>query len=101
MNQSIRLIIDACTSCDLCQKQCPDTCIEITSHNEQISEEGARRPRSVAVLDEFTIDFSKCMYCGICIEVCPFDALEWSDQPIAPTSNVSELLYSKEQLAQL
>ena len=44
-----------------------------------------RRPRAAAsaqrnVLDRFAIDFSLCMYCGICIEVCPFDALFWSPE---------------------
>jgi NADH-quinone oxidoreductase subunit I len=33
-----------------------------------------------AVLDRFAVDFSLCMYCGICIEVCPFDALFWSPE---------------------
>ena len=46
---------------------------------EELSEEGARRPRTVNVLDEFTIDYGLCMYCGICIETCPFDALAWRD----------------------
>jgi NADH-quinone oxidoreductase subunit I len=32
------------------------------------------------VLDRFAIDFSLCMYCGICIEVCPYDALFWSPE---------------------
>jgi NADH-quinone oxidoreductase subunit I len=32
------------------------------------------------VLDRFAIDFSLCMYCGICIDVCPFDALFWSPE---------------------
>jgi NADH-quinone oxidoreductase subunit I len=30
------------------------------------------------VLDRFAIDYGQCMYCGICIEVCPFDALHWA-----------------------
>ncbi|MFN8172940.1 MAG: 4Fe-4S binding protein [Candidatus Nanopelagicales bacterium] len=36
-----------------------------------------RRPRSVSVLDRFAIDYALCMYCGICVDVCPFDALHW------------------------
>ena len=32
------------------------------------------------VLDRFAIDFALCMYCGICVEVCPFDALFWSPE---------------------
>lgn len=91
MHQSIRLITANCTACDLCVRQCPDNCIELSSHNEQISEEGARRPRTVAVLDSFSIDWASCMYCGICVEVCPFDALEWSDQPITPVARRTQL----------
>lgn len=74
---AIALVADACTSCMLCVKECPDLCIHIDSHNVEVTEPGARRPRSVAVLDSFTIDWGLCMYCGICVEVCPFDALHW------------------------
>lgn len=86
---TIELSESACTSCMLCVRECPTWCIELTSHNEQISEEGARRPRSVAVLDSFTIDWGLCMFCGICVEVCPFDALWWADalEPTAPTAH--------------
>ena len=40
----------------------------------------AASPRSVSVLDRFDIDYALCMYCGICVEVCPFDALFWSPE---------------------
>ena len=36
--------------------------------------------RTVSVLDRFDIDYALCMYCGICVEVCPFDALFWSPE---------------------
>lgn len=82
----IGLIAESCTSCMLCVRECPTWCVEIDSHTEHVTEEGARRPRSVNVLDSFAIDYSLCMYCGICIEVCPFDALEWrSDTDYAAT----------------
>ncbi len=32
------------------------------------------------MLDTFTIDYGTCLYCGICIEECPFDALAWDDR---------------------
>ena len=73
----IALDENACTSCMLCARECPDWCIEIDSHKETVQEPGAR-PKVVHVLDRFAIDFGLCMWCGICIEVCPFDALFWT-----------------------
>ena len=75
----IALIPEDCTSCMLCVRECPTWCITLESHTERIAEADARRPRTVNVLDQFTIDYGLCMYCGICIEVCPFDALEWRE----------------------
>jgi formate hydrogenlyase subunit 6/NADH:ubiquinone oxidoreductase subunit I len=49
----------------------------LESHTEEITEPDARRPKKINVLDTFDIDYSLCMYCGICVDVCPFDALEW------------------------
>ena len=72
----IALLEENCTSCMLCARECPDWCIYIDSHKETIppGPDGGRA-RQHNVLDRFAIDFSLCMYCGICIEVCPFDAL--------------------------
>jgi NADH-quinone oxidoreductase subunit I len=63
----------------VCARECPTWCITIDSHAE--SEPGptpGARPRTTHVLDRFAIDWSLCMYCGICVEECPFDALEWA-----------------------
>ncbi len=75
----IALLADNCTSCMLCARECPDWCIYIDSHKETLEPEvEGGRARQHNVLDRFDIDFSLCMYCGICIEVCPFDALFWA-----------------------
>src|SRR5438045_4918603 len=74
----IALKEENCTVCMLCSRECPDWCIYIDSHKEEVIVPGAARPRQHNVLDRFAIDFSLCMYCGICIEACPFDALFWS-----------------------
>ena len=75
---SIRLIEAACTSCMICARECPSWCITIDSHTEPLAQlpPGARE-RTHNVLDRFALDWSLCMYCGICVEECPFDALEW------------------------
>ena len=57
----------------------------------------AAATRTVSVLDRFDIDYALCMYCGICVEVCPFDALFWSPEYEYSESNIAKLLHDKEQ----
>ncbi len=70
----IALLEENCTVCMLCSKECPCWCIYIEGH--KVTTPGRRKP--VNELDRFAIDYGLCMYCGICVEVCPFDALHWS-----------------------
>jgi NADH-quinone oxidoreductase subunit I len=95
----IALLEDNCTSCMLCARECPDWCIYIDSHKEEVppGPDGGRA-RSRAVLDRFAIDFSLCMYCGICIEVCPFDALFWSPEFEHAAYDIADLTQEKDQL---
>ena len=39
------------------------------------------------------------MYCGICIEVCPFDALHWSPQFEYAEVDILDLLHEKDRLS--
>src|SRR5438034_8972668 len=74
----IALKEENCTVCWKCSRECPDWCIYIESHKETHPPASGGRARSVKVLDRFAIDYALCMYCGICVEVCPFDALFWA-----------------------
>ena len=95
----IALIPEACTSCLICVRECPCWCIEIDSHTETVTEPGARRPRAVSVLDRFSIDFGLCMFCGICVDVCPFDALEWSAEVDYSAAHRTDLVQGTDRLA--
>ena len=81
--------------------QCPDWCIYIEGHKEKRPprREGGR-DRTVSVLDRFDIDYALCMYCGICVEVCPFDALFWSPEYEYSESNIAKLLHDKQKLGE-
>jgi NADH-quinone oxidoreductase subunit I len=95
----IALTEENCTSCMLCARECPDWCIYIDSHKEELpptTPGGRARQRNV--LDRFAIDFSLCMYCGICIEVCPFDALHWSPEFEYAEVDIRDLLHEKDRL---
>ncbi len=54
-----------CTACDACAKICPTRCIAII---------GAGKGKERHPV-EFVIDHNLCMYCNLCVEVCPFDAI--------------------------
>ncbi len=54
-----------CTACEACARICPARCIELTGTGK-----GKNRHPSA-----FQIDHNLCMYCNLCVEVCPFDAI--------------------------
>jgi NADH-quinone oxidoreductase subunit I len=96
----IALVEENCTVCMLCARECPDWCIYIDSHKEEVHVPGAARARQRNVLDRFAIDFSLCMYCGICIEVCPFDALFWTPEFEYAEHDILSLMHEKERLGE-
>ena len=97
----IALKEENCTACMLCGRECPDWCIYIEGHKEKRPprREGGK-PRTVNVLDRFDIDYALCMYCGICVEVCPFDALFWSPEYEYSEARIADLLHDKDKLGQ-
>lgn len=95
----IALIEANCTVCMLCARECPAWCIHIDSHKDVTPATGpGGRDRSRNVLDRFAIDWSVCMYCGICVEVCPFDALFWSPEYAYAEGDLKDLVHEKERL---
>jgi NADH-quinone oxidoreductase subunit I len=87
-----------CTVCYKCSRECPDWCIYIDAHKETHEPASGGRGRSMKVLDRFAIDYALCMYCGICVEVCPFDALFWSPEFEYAEYDIVELTHEKEKL---
>jgi NADH-quinone oxidoreductase subunit I len=97
----IALKEENCTVCMLCSRECPDWCIYIDSHKDVMPPKtpGAR-PRTRNVLDRFAIDFALCMYCGICVEVCPFDALFWAPHFEYSETDITHLTHEMPALGQ-
>ena len=97
----IALDQEACTVCMLCARSCPDWCIYIEGHKETAPpRRPGGKPRTVNKLDRFDIDYALCMYCGICVEVCPFDALFWSPEYEYSEYEMGKLMHDMERLSE-
>ena len=95
----IALDQEACTVCMLCARQCPDWCIYIEGHKVEIPpDKPGGRIKVRNTLDRFDIDYALCMYCGICVEVCPFDALFWSPIQEYSETHMGDLMHDMDQL---
>jgi NADH-quinone oxidoreductase subunit I len=94
----IALKQENCTVCWKCSRECPDWCIYIESHKETHPPASGGRARSVKVLDRFAIDYALCMYCGICVEVCPFDALFWSPEFEYAEYDITKMTHEMDRL---
>jgi formate hydrogenlyase subunit 6/NADH:ubiquinone oxidoreductase subunit I len=55
--------LEICTGCLACERACPIDCIVIEAPKDQKTKQ--------MLLTRFDIDIAKCMYCGLCSEVCP------------------------------
>ena len=95
----IALDQEACTVCMLCARSCPDWCIYIEGHQEeQPPSKPGGRVKVRAELDRFDIDYALCMYCGICVEVCPFDALFWSPEYEYSEQHMGDMMHDMDKL---
>lgn len=57
-----------CIACDLCAIACPEKLILVGSERDSKTKH--------KILTTFTYDLSRCMFCGLCEDACPVDALE-------------------------
>ena len=84
---AIRNNFAECIGCHDCEKKCPVQCISIMS--EVVIAEEKRPMTSKSVLFEKKVvsyknDYTQCVNCGVCIEICPTEALSFEKNFIVP-----------------
>jgi NADH-quinone oxidoreductase subunit I len=85
-----------CVACLICEVECPPQCIYIVKDKIKKPDYLGKLQNQPAV---FNIDFSVCMSCQICVEVCPFDAIKMDTLfELSTADRFAGLLVNKEQL---
>ena len=65
-----------CTGCMVCVRECPTQCMSAQMHDNPKFADGTSHRRKI--IEEFEINLNRCILCGICVDVCSFDAIEMS-----------------------
>jgi len=85
---------ERCTGCASCAKYCPLGIIKIvTKPGGQQTSQGEKYE-----LEVFDIELSRCMFCGLCVEACPYDALHMGSGFEEGTYRRSDLVIDVERL---
>ena len=79
-----------CTGCATCAKTCPQGVIHITTSVNQVENKYA--------MQNIFVDTGYCIFCGLCVEACPFKALFISSAYERAKYRRNELVQEKEDM---
>ncbi|MHA2226207.1 MAG: 4Fe-4S dicluster domain-containing protein [Candidatus Hodarchaeales archaeon] len=82
-----------CTGCKACARACPNKCIEMKLLDPQPPHWTKKR-----ALETPQMFIGRCMYCGLCVAACKFDALFHSVGFDGATSKKEDLFYNYNDL---
>lgn len=88
------LYLDKCTGCQLCAIACDGVAIAI----EMVEKDSIKYPQNKKSLWP-QIDFGRCVFCALCVDACPFDALYMTNEYELSNYDRKSLLFTPEQLA--
>ena len=87
--------LEKCVGCFLCAAACPAHCIYIEAAENTDAKRISAGERYASV---YNIDYSRCIFCGYCVEACPTDAITHGHGFELATYDVNALVKRKEDL---
>jgi NADH-quinone oxidoreductase subunit I len=87
--------LEKCVGCFLCAAACPARCIYIEAAENTDVQRISAGERYARV---YNIDYSRCIFCGYCVEACPTDAITHGHGFELATTNINSMIYRKEKL---
>jgi len=87
--------LEKCVGCFLCAAACPARCIYIEAAENTDARRISAGERYAKV---YNIDYSRCIFCGYCVEACPTDAITHGHNLDLAPYDINALIYRKEQL---
>ncbi|MBM4436917.1 MAG: 4Fe-4S binding protein [Actinobacteria bacterium] len=82
-----------CTGCRKCAQECPDQCIYVS-----LKPYDGDKTDKKTIVDEYLLDLALCCYCGICVEVCPYEANEMTPEFAYAGYSPREMILDKDEL---
>jgi NADH-quinone oxidoreductase subunit I len=87
------LNLDKCTGCQLCAIACDGVAVAIEMQHVQKSKAQNKKDIWPAV------DYGRCVFCGLCVDACPFDALFMTNDYELAAYDKASLKYTPDMLA--
>ena len=87
--------LEKCVGCFLCSAACPAHCIYIEASENTADKRISAGERYASV---YNIDYSRCIFCGYCVEACPTDAITHGHGFELATYDITSMIYRKEKL---
>ena len=84
---------ELCVACELCSKICPTDCITVIPMEDDTGRGIADRVPKV-----WSVDLSRCLFCGYCEDACPTTAVRLGREYEYASFDLSSAVLNKDQL---